>query len=388
MDLAAGEKIRVLLVDDEADFRGPLAKRLARRDFCVGQAGDGSTALAALEAAPADVVVLDVRMPGWDGLAVLCEIKARHPDAEVILLTGHVSAREGVAGISAGAFDYLTKPVNLDHLTGKIRLAYEKAKQAKERTREAELRAEKDQQAFTKEKLTELGALAQGAALEMTEPLVRISQAAALLKGCLNEREPLPYHLRANMEDALRRIEDAVLMARGVASRLLAFSRGDDSLIKEFDLLEVMRDVVELTRKTASKNQASVSFVAPPGPLFLKSDPYKLRQVLKSLVQARLTSLNGSEGGLKLLVEADPRRATIKIKNQETGEKRLNRDDAPEPRLNLKPSGRGTGLSLFAAKVVIEKLGGRVEAEAAPPGEAWVKITLPRFAAARTEPEG
>ncbi len=116
----------VLLVDDEAEFRELLAKRLAKRKLRVLTAGEAGEALRLLEANPVDVVVLDVRMPGMSGTDALREIKARLPAVEVLMLTGHAQLDVALAGMEAGAFDYLLKPVDLDALLYRLQDAYRK----------------------------------------------------------------------------------------------------------------------------------------------------------------------------------------------------------------------------------------------------------------------
>jgi DNA-binding NtrC family response regulator len=120
------EGIKVLLVDDEEDFRKTLGNRLRKRNFEVDEAESGPQALEALGRRVSDVVVLDVRMPGMDGLEVLKRIKENHPQAEVIMLTGHASVESGIEGMRLGAFDYLMKPCNINDLTVKIQDAYQR----------------------------------------------------------------------------------------------------------------------------------------------------------------------------------------------------------------------------------------------------------------------
>ncbi|MGB5985725.1 MAG: response regulator, partial [Desulfobacterales bacterium] len=84
-------RTRLLIVDDESGFRQTLARRLEKRGAVVNQAAGGNEALAALTREPVDVVLLDVKMPGLDGLTVLKQIREEHPDTEVILITGNVS---------------------------------------------------------------------------------------------------------------------------------------------------------------------------------------------------------------------------------------------------------------------------------------------------------
>jgi DNA-binding NtrC family response regulator len=117
--------IKVLLVDDERSFVETLGRRLTLRQFVVHQAYDADTAMTVLADHPEiDVVVLDVKMPGTDGLTAIKSIKRRHPLIEVILLSGHANLEASVGGMALGAFDYLLKPVRLDELVYKLEDAY------------------------------------------------------------------------------------------------------------------------------------------------------------------------------------------------------------------------------------------------------------------------
>jgi two-component system, OmpR family, response regulator len=120
------DEFRVLLVDDEEDFRETLQKRLRNRKLQVETAENGYKALEILQAQDFDVVILDVKMPGLDGIDTLKEIKIKKPDVEVIMLTGHASVESGIQGMQLGAFDYVMKPVPLDELLDKMRQAYER----------------------------------------------------------------------------------------------------------------------------------------------------------------------------------------------------------------------------------------------------------------------
>ncbi|MCB2185249.1 MAG: response regulator [Deltaproteobacteria bacterium] len=117
---------QVLVVDDERDFLEPLVVRLCRRGLQAQGVTSGEAALAHLAAQPVDVVVLDVKMPGMDGIQALREIKARYPDVEVVMLTGHASVEAGMEGLKLGAFDYLIKPVKIDKLVEILEQAYER----------------------------------------------------------------------------------------------------------------------------------------------------------------------------------------------------------------------------------------------------------------------
>ncbi|HDQ39645.1 MAG TPA: response regulator [Desulfonatronum sp.] len=112
--------INVLVVDDEPDYLETLVKRLSKRNYSVRGASGGLEALELLRQEPADVVLLDIKMPGMDGMQTLQEIKKKSPDTRVIILTGHASVESARDGISLGAFDYLVKPSTLDEIMIKI----------------------------------------------------------------------------------------------------------------------------------------------------------------------------------------------------------------------------------------------------------------------------
>ena len=108
--------LRVLLVDDEELFRETLAKLLRRRGLEVATASDGEAALAVVQEQAPEVVVLDLRMPGMDGIETLRRIKRHRPDTRVVMLTGHGSVDAGVDALRAAAYDFLLKPVGPDQL--------------------------------------------------------------------------------------------------------------------------------------------------------------------------------------------------------------------------------------------------------------------------------
>jgi DNA-binding NtrC family response regulator len=115
--------LRLLLVDDEAEFLEPTAERLARRGIECATVESGQDALRALQNLQFDCLVVDVRMPGMDGLELLRLIRRDHAALPVILLTGHASIELGVRGMDLGAFEYLLKPVDLDELLDTVRRA-------------------------------------------------------------------------------------------------------------------------------------------------------------------------------------------------------------------------------------------------------------------------
>ena len=117
-------KIKVLMVDDEIQFRETTSKILTRRGYLTTVAGTGEEALNILKKDLHDVVVLDIKMPGMDGHEALAEIKKISPDIQVIMLTGHGHGESAKKSLKHDAFDYLTKPCDIDRLSARINEAY------------------------------------------------------------------------------------------------------------------------------------------------------------------------------------------------------------------------------------------------------------------------
>lgn len=132
----------VLLVDDEIPFLETMEKRLIKRGLTVFTATSGEAALEKLqEHEDIEVVILDVKMPGMDGIQTLSKIKGKHPLMEVIMLTGHATVESGIEGMKQGAFDYLMKPCDMELLLEKVKQAATRKQIHDEKIVEARLKA-------------------------------------------------------------------------------------------------------------------------------------------------------------------------------------------------------------------------------------------------------
>jgi DNA-binding NtrC family response regulator len=130
----------VLLVDDEKAFVQTMIKRLVKQDIDVVGAYSGLEALERLgENGTIEVVILDIKMPGMDGIEALKLIKRQHPLVEVIMLTGHATVESGIDGMKQGAFDYLMKPCDFDLLLSKVREAAAKKRLHEEKIIQARI---------------------------------------------------------------------------------------------------------------------------------------------------------------------------------------------------------------------------------------------------------
>ena len=133
--------IKLLLVDDEKPFLDTITKRLEKREFNVSAVYSGQESLKELENNKSiEVIILDVKMPGMDGIETLGEIKKRFPLVEVIMLTGHATVETAIDGMKVGAFDYLMKPCDIDVLVTKVEEAAAKKRKHDEKIMEARMK--------------------------------------------------------------------------------------------------------------------------------------------------------------------------------------------------------------------------------------------------------
>jgi DNA-binding NtrC family response regulator len=114
------EKVKVLLVDDEKDFTATLSERMQDRGLDVDVASDGPEAIRSVKDKAYDAIILDLAMPGMDGIETMKRLLADNPDLQVILLTGRATVRDGVEAMSGGAMEFLEKPADLDSLMKQI----------------------------------------------------------------------------------------------------------------------------------------------------------------------------------------------------------------------------------------------------------------------------
>lgn len=131
----------VLLVDDEVSFIETFSERLSMRDVETSEASSGEDALRILESnQEIEVVILDVKMPGMDGIETLTEIKKKYPLVEVIMLSGHANVESAIEGMKLGAFDYLMKPCDMDQMIVKVSEAASIKRQHEEKIIQARIK--------------------------------------------------------------------------------------------------------------------------------------------------------------------------------------------------------------------------------------------------------
>ncbi len=372
------QNIRLLLVDDEMNFLNTIAKRMKKRGVTAELASSAEQCLSILENQPFDVVVSDVKMPGMDGIYLLKQIKEKYSETEVILLTGHASTQDGVEGIKAGAFDYLTKPIELEHLLGKIQQAYDKIMYKQEKKKEAEYRAKLEQQMIVTERLASIGTLATGVAHEINNPLAIIKEAAGYMGQLLNKKEAEGFTYKKQFELGISKVETGVDRARRITHKLLGFVKKNESVSSDVDLKELLSEVFELLNREALFKDIQMVQDTGDSPFIIRTDPYQLRQVLLNLVTNAIHA-TCAHGTITVGLKQDVDNWVI-ITVTDTGEgiARENLKKIFDPFFSTKSPGQGTGLGLFVSNNIMRKLGGTIDVESRLGQGTTFFVRLPR----------
>jgi signal transduction histidine kinase len=368
---------RVLLVDDEVDFLSSLAQRLELRGLPVLTAASGLEALEILDREPVDVVVLDVRMPGMDGIETLRRIKDRHPQVQVVMLTGHADLESSIEGMRFGFFDYLTKPVKLAQLVEKIDEAF--SRRCGEEVEGRETFTDKLQEhMIVADRLASLGELAASIAHEINNPLAVISEAAGWLRSRADRPELSAEELREASARALDKIESAVDRAARISRNFLHFARAPDATVRDIDLGELALEVRELTWRAAEADNIEVVVTTDEdADLTAETDPYQLRQVLLNLVTNAVQAVERG-GRVEIAVDGARDQVTMAVIDDGPGIPDEHLERIFEPFFTTKEAGHGTGLGLSVSRGIVEKLGGRIEVESRPGAGCTFRVVVPR----------
>ena len=371
--------ISLLLVDDEEIFRKNLVRLLETRGIMASQAENGSACLAALEKDPVDIVVMDVKMPGMNGIDVLRRIKEKRPGIEVILITGQASTADGVEGIKTGAFDYLSKPVEIDHLVGKVKQAHEKIRLEAAHQKETAFREEMNKQLAAAERLAALGTLSAGVAHEINNPLAIIKQSVKWIQLRLrqhNESEVLVS--RADMEKALKNIDASVERARHITHQLLGSVRRNGATVSEIKPEQLIDEALLLVAGMAREKRVEIQKMIDSRLTSIWSDPSGLRQVVTNLL---INAVYAVDTGCRIVVSAESReeKLILRVTDNGMGIPAENIEKIFEPFFTTKPPGEGTGLGLFVIRTILDTLGGDIKVDSKVGQGAGFTVSLPRF---------
>ena len=371
------DTIRLLLVDDEEGFRMTIAKRLEKRGFVQMQASCGEACLEILGRESVDVVVLDVKMPGISGIETLKAIKQSHEKIQVILLTGNVAVSDGIEGIKAGAFDYLTKPVEIDHLVNKIKQAFDMIRLEEENREESVYREKLEKKIMDTERLISIGTMSTGIAHEINNPLAIINESAGFMKEVICSSQMDQSSQKQALLMGIEKIEKSVKRASRITHQLLGHVKKQETQFSEVDLVALLTETLDLVKKETEDKNIIINWEIHKNKPVLWSDPYQIRQVILNLLNNAVHAV-GKNGSITVITKETEDAILFEIKDTGTGIPKENLGKIFNPFFTTKSFDQGTGLGLFVVHKIIADLKGEIEVNSTVGKGTSFIVKLPR----------
>ena len=404
---------RILIVDDEKAICVMFACTLSEQYEC-DTASSATEALERLALVPYALVITDVMMPGRNGVELLREIKSRHPDTAVIMVSGVDRPQRFRDTLNLGASDYLVKPCELEVLYIAVERALERrrlqltARQYKadieKQNKELALRANELQrlqaQIIHSEKMASLGQLAAGVAHELNNPAGFIYGNMDVLKGRLAglqdlltayEQVDLPPDIAPLVKAIKIRVDYEMLIddlnsiasdchegaerIRDVVQNLRLFSRLDEAELKQVDLHEGIDSTLRLLSQYYSSNRLVVRRDYGELPL-VTCYSAQLNQVWMNMLANAAQSVSGN-GEVRITTSVESDWAVIAIRDSGCGIPQELLPRLFDPFFTTKPVGEGTGLGLSISYGIVERHGGTIKVDSTPGRGTTFTIRIP-----------
>lgn len=376
----------VLLVDDERDFADTLAERLQTRGFMVRTAYDGEEALRLAAGFDVDVAVLDVNLPGMNGLDLLRELKVVRPQAEALMLTGQNDLATAVSGMKLGATDYLVKPVPIERLVEAITRAQDRRQERLEGLRMAETA-----------KMAALGQMAEGVAHEINNPVnVMVSLAGWMddLTGDLGEALKTGScdvsGTLTELSESASKLHEHGLRVKQLTAKLLCLchntavepgarpARSSD----DGDLDVLIRTLLaERSQRMSEAHITTNTDLTPHLPALTLPQATlpgaNLSTALGNILDNALDAMAFGGGMLTVTTRSEAGELVIVIEDTGCGISPAHLPRIFEPFFSTKEVGQGTGLGLSVSYGVIKGLGGDILVDSRLEKGTRVVVRLP-----------
>lgn len=357
----------VLLVDDERDFADLLAERLRARGFDVRTAYDGEEALRLASGGELDVAVLDVGLPGMDGLSLLRELKKLRPQTEALMLTGQNDLATAVAGMKLGASDYLVKPVPIERLTEAIGRAQSRREERLEGLRMAETA-----------KMAALGQMAEGVAHEINNPVNVMVHLAGWMEDLLGDLENAPPETLAELKDSLGKIRSHGVRCKEITAKLLCLCRQGAADRGPVDLSPLVQELLTQRAPRMEAQGVEPSLAHSPSTPVLALPHADMALALGNILDNALDAMPDG-GQLWVITRALEGGGGVAVEIEDTGHgiKPAHLPRVFEPFFSTKEVGQGTGLGLSVSYGIVKTLGGDILIDSRLDQGTKVVLTLP-----------
>ncbi len=357
------DKANILIVDDEMGPRESL-KMILKPHYNVYTAERGGQAIEILNQVPIDLVTVDLKMPGLPGTKVLEKVKQHDPDIEAIIITGYGSMDTAIEGLRLGAFDYIAKPFDVNHILSLVRRALERRK-ARMRLREI--------------KSDFLANVSHELRTPLTVVIGFVSMLLDQLIGKLTEEQQrVLERVYKNSEELLDLIDNVLT--------LTALGAGELAILdEEFDLGTVIKKSVDRYEQILKEKAIELSVQAPPGGAGIVSDPTKVSRIFQNLLH---NAFKFAPGGKVTVRYHRSVRGTVNLEIMDTG------IGIPRDKIEamFQPFGQmdssihreysGLGLGLTVARRLTDFLGGTLEMRSQAGVGTHILVSLPCHSAA------
>ncbi|HUI92608.1 MAG TPA: response regulator [Chitinivibrionales bacterium] len=356
----AGTKI--LVVDDDKNAAAYIADLLRGAGFRISVCSSGPDALEFVKKQPADLVLLDVRMPGMDGFEAAREMKkifGKNNFVPIIFLTAVAGQNEKIAGLKL-ADDFITKPFNADELLARIRVML-RIRGLQRELLVSKSKYEEEQriaraQLYRSARLASIGTFASGVAHEFNNPLTAILGFSSALVERMRKKETVDPD---ELEQYLGIINAETLRCRDTVDNLSRFAREGDTQIREFPLGECVDGAWKLVKTRAAKKRIEIA-VNIPATMRVKADLQKLQQ---AMVYVLTNSLDfcGEGSTVSISAESDEGFARVIIADNGPGIPAAVLPKVFDPFFTTKQVGQGMGLGLAMCHVIMEECSGAID---------------------------
>jgi signal transduction histidine kinase len=352
-------KSHVLVVDDEMGPRESL-KMILNPYYIVHTADRGSQAVEMLRQYPVDLVTLDLKMPGFTGINVLEKVKQHDPDIEAIIITGYGSLDTAIEGLRLGAFDYISKPFDVNHILSLVRRGLER-RQAKARLRQVKSDFLSN---VSHELRTPLSVVVGFVYLLLNQVIGKLS----------DEQQRVLETVYRNSEELLELIDNVLWM-----TSLNAGEAG--ATIEKFDAQDVVTETLKRYEKPVREKGLRLNVQMAEASLPMVSDRAKIERVLQNVVNNAVKFTSEGEITVRVQPSADRKSVDFEIIDTGTGIDENKIDSIFEPFHQADNSPQraysGLGLGLTVARRMVELIGGKLEVSSKPGVGTRVTMSFP-----------
>lgn len=352
-------KPNILVVDDEMGPRESL-KMILNPYYNVHTADRGTEALEMLKKLPVDLVTLDLKMPGFSGINVLEKVKQHDPDIEAIIITGYGSLDTAIEGLRLGAFDYISKPFDVNHILSLVRRGLER------RNAKARLRQVKSDflSNISHELRTPLSVVVGFVYLLLNQVIGRLT----------DEQQKVLETVYRNSEELLELIDNVLWMT--------SLNAGDaNATLEKFDPRDIINDTVKRHEKAIREKNLKIDIQISDRDVSLISDRAKVERIFQNVFNNAVKFTN--EGEIKIKVEPRSDKPGVDFEIIDTGigieESKL--DSIFEPFHQTDSSTQraysGLGLGLTVARRMADLIGGTVSVNSKPGVGTRVMMRFP-----------